>query len=444
MTRQPGGATTTYAYDLGGRRASATDALGRTVRYVYDDYGRLESVVDASGVTRYGYDVQSNLVSLTDAEGRTTRFEYDAMRNRSKTIFPDGSSEQAAYDIQDRLWTRTDRRGVTMGYGYDDVDRLIEKTYSDGSAPVSFDYDNTDRLVLVSNGTDTLSWTYDLAGRTLSESSARNGSTLSYVYNRDGSRDTVSLDGLTHLAYGYDTAGRLSGLTHGAQVFGLGYDATSTRTSLSFPNGIVTTNGYDGPGRLNEITARLTGTVIAQSLYALDAVDNRTSKTHPEYGETYGHDALDRLLSVERTGLPGDRLYSYDAVGNRLSEQAGNRLVRGTYDERNELLGLSGGGKLHFRGVLDEPGAVSVAGQPARRLAGNGFEAEVDVVPGPNDIVVQATDVNGNVATAHYQVDVTGDGATFRYDPNGNLVEKVERTGRRGATSGTPRTSSCA
>ena len=69
-----------------------------------------------------------------------------------------------------------------------------------------------------------------------------------------------------------------------------------------------------------------------------------------------------------------------------------------------------------------------VNGKPAKMLAGNVFETTLDMASGSNTVTVQATDVSGNVTTQNYQVNVTGSGATYTYDPNGNLTSKTEGT----------------
>jgi RHS repeat-associated protein len=123
--------------------------------------------------------------------------------------------------------------------------------------------------------------------------------------------------------------------------------------------------------------------------------------------------------------------YTYDAVGNRLSEQAGGSVIGGSFNEKNQLLSLSPGGTMRWRGSLDEPGSVTftsatVNGKPARILAGNVFEADLPMAVGTNTVTIRATDTSGNVTTKSYQVDVSGNGASFAYDPNGNLTQKVE------------------
>src|SRR5262249_17538358 len=136
----------------------------------------------------------------------------------------------------------------------------------------------------------------------------------------------------------------------------------------------------------------------------------------------------------DRTGAGANRwLWSYDRGGNRLSEEAGEALVSSTYNERNQLVSRSAGGPLRWRGTLNEPGNVTltsalVNGKPARMLPGNVFEAVLDTMPGANTIAVQATDINGNVTTKHYQVTVDGKGTTYTYNANGCLLSKTDGT----------------
>ena len=419
---------TDFAYDLGGRRTSVTDPLGRTTNYAYDPYGRLESVVDpANGTTTYAYDLMSNLISLTDAKDQTTSFEYDGYNRVKKVIYPGGAYETFTYDAGGRLSTRVDRKNVTTTYSYDELNRLMAKTYSDGTTPaVSYTYNTTGQLATAANGTDTLTWTYDLAGQLLTEQSTNNSSTVAYTYDLGGNRLSLSLDGTVFVTYAYDDASRLTTISRGANNFTFGYDNANRRTSLGYPNGVNTTYTYDTLSRLTNLTAALSGTTVTSSAYTYDAAGNRLSKTHPDYAESYVYDALYRLKEVNRTGLTKHWIYTYDPVGNRLSEQVDNTVSTYAYNEKNQLLSTTGGGPLRFRGTLNEPGMVTVNGQAAQMLAGNAFEAYVNVPTVPTTVPVVATDTSGNATTKNYQVTGAGSAATYTYDTNGNLTQKVE------------------
>jgi RHS repeat-associated protein len=431
---------TDFGYDRRGHRTSVTDPEGRMTRYVYDRYGSLEKVKDpAAGTATYGYDVMGQLTSLTDALGRTTRFVYE-QRRLVRTIYP-GYGEPSdiyTYDDAGRISTRTDRKGVTTLFEYDPLGRLLRKTYSDATPPVNYTYDAdgaVGRLTTVANGTDTLRWTYDLVGQVLSEQSTRNSSVISYSYDPAGNRVSVSLDGQVHVTYTYDDAARLTQITRGAAAFGFAYDDVNRRTNLTYPNGVVTSYGYDALNRLTSLQALLGGsTTITSFGYTYDDAGNRLTKVTPEFTEVYAYDPLDRLTGVERTGGQSSTWrYGYDAVGNRSSSQVNDSVVTSVYNEKNQLLSASGGGPMLWRGSLNEPGNVSftsalVNGKPARMRSGNVFEATLDMTLGTNAVSVEATDTSGNVTTKNYEVDVSGAGATYTYDPNGNLATKIEET----------------
>ncbi len=437
---QHDGTHTDFAYDKQGRRTSVTDPELRVTRYTYDAYGRLEKVVDPmDGVTMYGYDLMGNLTSLTDAMGRTTRFVYELGRV-VRTIYPGAAepSETFAYDPAGRLVARTDRKGTVTTFEYDALGRLKRKAYSDGTPPVTYSYDENGalgRLTSAANGTDTLRWSYDLAGQLTSEQSTRNGSVVSYSYDPAGNRISISLDGQVHVSYGYDDASRLTAITRGSSPFGFGYDDANRRTSMTYPNGVATSYSYDDLNRLTNLQALLNGTTTITSFaYTYDQAGNRLTKATPDFAESYSYDPLYRLTGVDRTGTStGLWSYGYDGVGNRTTAQVGSAVQRSAYNEKNQLLASAGGGSMVWRGTLSEPGNVIftsalVNGQPARMLGGNTFETTLEMLQGTNTVTLQATDTSGNITTRNYQVDVPVAGTSYTYDSNGNLTGKTEGT----------------
>jgi RHS repeat-associated protein len=105
-----------------------------------------------------------------------------------------------------------------------------------------------------------------------------------------------------------------------------------------------------------------------------------------------------------------------------------NNLLTAVYDQRNELNARGTGGSLalHVRGTLNEAGTVTVNSAPARMGTGNTFDADVTAGSGPNTLSLVARDVSGNQTTANYSVSLSGTGATYTYDANGNLAQKVD------------------
>jgi RHS repeat-associated protein len=298
---------------------------------------------------------------------------------------------------------------------------------------VSFGYDAAWRVSSIANGIETITRSYDLAGQVRSEQSSRNATTLTYGYDPAGTRDLLQVGSTSLLTYAYDDDGRLDSMTRGSALFDFGYDNAHRRTNLTYPSasGLATAYAYDDRSQLLSLTSTKGAAALAQFGYLYDRVGNRTSKTALDHAESYGYDVLDRLTEVSRSGLSGLWHYGYDKVGNRTSHQSGLDVVQAAVNGRNQVTGTLGAGPLVWRGTLDEPGSVSltsvqVNGQPAKMLPGNVFEATIPSQLGQNDVTVEATDVRNNVRSNVYRVTVTGSGASYGYDANGNLVSKTE------------------
>lgn len=437
------GSTTSFTYDRASRRQAVVDPMGRTTRYVYDEYGRLMAVVDPAGKsTSYTYDVMGNLLSLQDAKGQTTTFEYENHDRVKKMIYPGGGFETFAYDSRGRMVTMLDRKGNTTTLVYDDLGRLTEKSFTiaDGSTVATpafhYTYDGEGRMLTASNGSDTLTWTYNPGGDLASEQSATNSSLVAYQYDDGGNRVEVKLDGSVFVTYAYDDASRLETITRGGNPFTFGYDNANRRTSMSYPNGITTGYEYDSVNRLTLIAAtNPLGIPVAGFGYGYDPSGNRIQKNTLEHTEAYKYDLLYRLTRADRTNpdqTPSDQgLWSYDAVGNRTSAQDDAHTTTSFYNQKNQLTSTAGGGNTLWRGTLDEPGVVdltsaTVNGQPARMLPGNVFEANLDLPAGPNTVTIKARDGSGNESTKTYSVNVTGGASEYTYDLNGNLKTKTE------------------
>lgn len=340
----PDTTTTQLGYDYRGRRTSVTDQNNKGTSYAYDDADRLTSVTDAANnVTTYGYDTESNLTSIQDANHNTTYFAYDAFGRVTKTTFPSGYVETYGYDNVGNLTSKIDRKNQLITYTYDQLNRLVQKSYPDTST-VNYTYDNDSRLTQVTDPTGTYQFTFDNMGRLTGTSTqyaflTSRTFTTSYGYdaasNRTGFTDPES--GST--TYAYDTLNRLQTLTPPAAIsggnFGFGYDVLSRRTSLTRPNAVNTTYGYDNLSRLLSVTHALGGTTLDGAVYTVDNAGNRLTRTPQPSGTaaTYGYDNIYELQSVTQTGSTTES-YTYDPVGNRLSNLSGSGW---SYNTSNEL-----------------------------------------------------------------------------------------------------------
>jgi RHS repeat-associated protein len=197
---------------------------------------------------------------------------------------------------------------------------------SDGSGTVTSVFDGLNRLTGTSRGGDSFGYGYDLAGNVV----------------RRGYPDGTAID------FGFDEDERLASVTSAGGTTGYAYDAAGhlTETTLPAANGYSETRGYDRAGRLVELDNRTAATTLSGFVSTLDPVGNPVEvvRTGDLGGtETFGYDAGDRLVSVcyQAGGCPGGGdpfvRWSYDRVGNRLSETRPAGTTSYSYDALDEL-----------------------------------------------------------------------------------------------------------
>jgi RHS repeat-associated protein len=339
----PDSTTTQFGYDVRGRRTSVTDQNGKQTTYAYDDADRLTTVTDAAGNgTTYGYDSESNLTSIKDANSNTTTFDYDAFGRVTETHFPSGYVEQYSYDNVGNLISKTDRKNQQITYTYDQLNRLTQKTYPD-TTTVNYTYDDDSRLTQVTDPTGTYAFTFDNMGRltnTSTQYSFLTSRTFTTSYGYDAASNRTSFtdpeSGATN--YLFDTLNRLQTLTPPTAIssgsFGFGYDALSRRTSLTRPNSVNSSYTYDNLSHPLSVTHAKGGVTLDGASYGLDNAGNRTSKNDLYAGVTtnYSYDNIYELLGATQ-GSTTTESYTYDPVGNRLSNLSGSGWSNNTSNE---------------------------------------------------------------------------------------------------------------
>ena len=326
------------AYDLAGRKTSEIDANGNVTRFTYDEAGHLASVLEANNaVTSYTYDRNGNKLTQKDANGNIWTFRYDAVNRLIEEKDPLGRAVAYVYDATGNLKSKTDRKGQTTNYDYDRR-RLVKSTYPDGSTDV-MTYDSYGRRTSTANANVTLSYTYDALNHVKTVTNQRYNLVAEYSYDAAGNRIQMKTPGST-VNYTYDAKNRLA--TMNDSFFGsfrFGYDTMDRRTSLQYPNGVVTSYAYDKAYRLTSLVSKDTlGAVLDAWSYQYDAVGNRTVKTDADgHSERYEFDNTHRLTSATY-GDGSFEKFTYDGVGNRLTRTTEGGSTLYAYDIANQLL----------------------------------------------------------------------------------------------------------
>jgi RHS repeat-associated protein len=327
---------TTFVYDAKGNLTSATDANEKVTSFAYDALDRLTTVTDAlEQATTYGYDALGNLTSVLNARDKTTSYAYDALSRLTQETDPLERSRTYVYDAASRLTSRTNAEEETTTYSYDDANRLTTVTYPVGS--VTLTYDDVGNPLTMVDSTGTTTHTYDDLNRILSATSP-GPNTVSYTYDSDGNLDTMTYPGSKVVAYSHDAVGQLASVTDWLEkTTSYTYDDAGNVLSASYPNGVTATYTYDDASRLTSVVNSQGENTLSSYTYTLGAVGNRTQMVDLSGTHSYQYDDLYRLTQAT---YPDQSTisYTYDAVGNRLTENDTSY----TYDDADQMTEAGG------------------------------------------------------------------------------------------------------
>ncbi|MDC0662769.1 hypothetical protein [Marinobacter sp. SS21] len=246
----------------------------------------------------------------------------------------------------------------------------------------TFSYDAVGNRLTATTPEGTTRYRYDAMNR-LVEEVQPDGSVLSYGYDSAGNRvqlDVSTDDQTRSTRYGFDQLNRLAWVDDGLGETAYGYDQVGNRASVSYPNGNVTSYGYDALNRLVALTTTdASNTVVADYRYELEPTGRRSGvqELHNGRGTGYSYDELYRLVGEtvtdpdnggysaeyqydkvgnrsysivdgvhtaysydanDRLTQQGGVSYRYDANGNTLTETEDGQVTRYSYDARNQLV----------------------------------------------------------------------------------------------------------
>jgi len=466
----PSDGTTTYTYDALSRMTVQTNQDGSIQQWSYsgntvvfrdetqrtwqrtsDALGRLTNVVESTGATTsYSYDAPGNLwtVNQQGVSGETPRvrsFTYDSLSRLLSATNPETGTVGYGYDANGNMMSKTDARGITTVYVYDALNRLTNKSSAGGSGIPGFNYTYGYDSPSEPNGIGRLLFTTTSAGT----------------------------DAGIATQYFYDAMGRLIGQSTGLPStpdshvsLSATYNLTGNMTSLTYPDGRMINQTWDGGGHLIGITDVGNGSqyLTPQSSYLPNG-----SPSVIYYGNGVGHGYVEnsRMQLVETghvrigSSAPGSyttntnlitKEYCYGPATSALSSTIpgcpalgsadngnmlqvtdtlnGNFTQSFSYDGVNRLSGFSradGGMSQTYQydsfGNLNQPGgtlsgAVNIL--PNNQLQGTGYDGAGN-----------ATTYNNSVFTTTFAYDseskltnVNNGAAVYIYDADGTRVRK--------------------
>ena len=339
-----------------------------------DAWGRVTRVEAAEGPgVSYSYDAADRLVGARYGTAPWVTLSYDLAGRKTGMVDPDMGAWTYVYNALGSLTAQTDAAGCATEMRYDGLGRLAGKSFGSAcpaTAEVTYAYDGVQYLSRAQttqlagqkgyrsgmlDGTGYTNWTYDARGRVVSEqktigtrafasdwtyNSADLVASLTYPADENGQREVVSYHYLPQkLLYSlvgeaayveaaqYDAAGRLTQRGLGAR------DATGEAIFTRYQyagweaDANANDNYFDSQGRLLSITSGVENTPgrLQDLSYRYDIQGNITQITDANLGpqtQSFGYDALDRILSASATGgSVGEyaESYSYDPETGNLA-----------------------------------------------------------------------------------------------------------------------------
>ncbi len=385
-----------YTYGNNYRTITVKDGKGNDYLYNYDSFGRLTGEKNRMDITQnYQYDDEGSLKVQNNFDGTTTTIQYSDNKKLRTVNFSDGTKNVFVYDSIGNIieayneYGKTEykydkggklvyQKDVTTGeeifFEYDDAGNRIkllsssrETKYTYGKnnevkeifdnkqrLSIKLEYDKNGREVLRKFGNGTKEETlYDKAGRIIVKMQKSERGELiwgeAYVYGTDGKRSATVDHECRITLYEYNKKGQLKTVYYPysqALIDNLKKEASDNGLSVNAEAG---ENKYLSASEKSALVTLLNSMqyglsyklsnlqLFIKESYAYDANGNRTDKITPFGTICYLYDKENCLLS---SGSKGQSFvnYTYDKMGNLLSEESVSKSVRYAYNSQNRLI----------------------------------------------------------------------------------------------------------
>ena len=345
--------------DTMGRTVSATDTLGHTVGYAYtgnslqsnkvqlptpgrppiliarNSFGQPTQITDQANTgalpVKANYNAANNLTQVLDEAGRAaemdytasqniyklrryhnsaaieTTFGYDANDNLHTITDPLGHAWIVQYDNLGRMQSQSDPTGVSVSYDYDSLGRLYHVYLPTTSTPITYLYDDLDRVTTMTTALGTKTYQYDPVTTWVSTvtSTGTDGVVQKVDYSYNTANGDIQSTTLTVPAAGGGTTSTTTGYSY------TGYGNLQAVT----PPGAKPINfNYNAAGQLLATSETNAGPTVGPSIVASNATGgtwtNQRNQTFtfgppesslPITGYNYAEDAS-TTLTVNTTG----------------------------------------------------------------------------------------------------------------------------------------------
>ncbi|MCB1724724.1 MAG: RHS repeat protein [Gammaproteobacteria bacterium] len=324
-----------YAYDKNSNLTTSTDANSNATTFAYDGLDRLITSTDAlSGVTENTINDLDQTTAIEDPRTNTTTYAYNAFGDVTQIVSPDTGTASYTHDKAGNITQMVDARSVVTNATYDAINRLATVAYpSDSSLNVTLTYDDNPsttgacgtsvgRLCRVVDAAGTTDYKYNDLGQLIEVKEVRGSLTFTTAYEYDlaGIFKKITLPSGRDIDYTLNGNGHVTSVaaevnsTSTTLASSITYLPFGPMTGLTYGNSKTLSATYDQDYRPTNRTV----SGVFNETYATDDEGNITQKG----SWTYAYDELNRL--DEQDDSSTTTAFTYDAIGNRLTENDGS------------------------------------------------------------------------------------------------------------------------
>jgi YD repeat-containing protein len=437
-----------------------TDQFPHTTRYCHDGLGRLVGVTDAAAnITQHTYDLLDNVTQVTQSGVLARIFSYSqgrlAQACNPETSGSSGSSGCATYSYDSatgNLVSRTDAGGRATCFGslsyssggwtcnspftYDGLNRPNAKYYSDGTPTVSYTYDQSGWTGALSSvalssggGTYGTSYSYDALGRinASSQTAAGNSYAFPFAYGYTLADQLIKIQypgsqGQLGEAVDYvpDSGGRITTVKNGASggpVYAspIAYTPAGGVATLPLGNGVTEQASWNDRLQLTQLNVappQLNAANAPASLLTLGLFPCTSQTTSCPLGNV--GNILTQAITLP--GLNASQTYQYDALNHlsSVAETIGSQNWSQTYNH------VGGRENRYVTAVTGPPGFTLSAITPTAPSDYNSNNQMQDSAVGSPDAAGELKSIGPY--TLAYDAEGRVTSSTFNVTSNGNLV----------------------
>lgn len=245
----------TYSYDKANGLTSFTDAMGKTFVQKTDGYGRLIEERNRSGKVKIlEYDDEKGEMKVRDFNGDSYTVIQSGPLNACMIQYQDGRTEKTFFNAAGSI-IRAESNGVSEKFNYNKAQRLEEFSFRDKSG--HNEYDDRGRRIWLEAGEEKVKYDYDEKNRVIGVSGLDYHTEI--FYDEFGNEKEILDSSGSKTEFQYDEAGRLT-CTKGYDGYGVlafmealvyGEDG---RVSCSInEEGFIKVFEYDGRGRVKKV-----------------------------------------------------------------------------------------------------------------------------------------------------------------------------------------------